>query len=184
MSVFGVFEQRYRGFRVVEIGGIGVLLVLILVVYLAKTSAGGEGARIDRVQQQISDEQSKVALLRAEVASLEQPERLETLSNRYLGLQPVDAKHEIDAQTLASIVHAPSPVQPRPSGSTSQGATPPAATPTPPPVAAHRDEPRPAQIAAAAPATKPPEPKPGASDPIGDLAASAAPPAQGADADR
>ena len=42
MSVLGVFEQRYRGFRVVEIGGIGVLLVLILLVYLAKTSAGGE----------------------------------------------------------------------------------------------------------------------------------------------
>ena len=181
MSMFGVFDQRYRGFRVVEIGGIGVLLVLILVVYLAKTSAGGEGARIDRVQQQISDEQSKVALLRAEVASLEQPERLETLSNRYLGLQPIDAKHEIDAQALASIVHAPNPVQPPPSGATPQGATPPAATPTP--VAAHPDEPAPAELAVAAPA-RPSELKPGASDPIGDLAASADPPAQGGDASR
>ena len=182
MSVLGVFEQRYRGFRVVEIGGIGVLLVLILLVYLAKTSAGGEGARIDRVQQQISDEQTRVSLLRAEVASLEQPERLETLSNRYLGLQPVDAKHEIDAQALASIVHAPDPVQPQPSGPAPQGATPPAATPTP--AAAHPVAPAPAEVAADAPPVRPSELKPAATDPIGALSPTPDLPAPGADANR
>jgi hypothetical protein len=127
MSVLNVFDQRFRGFRVIEIGGVGVLLALILLVYLAKTIAGSESAEIDHVQQQIGDERARVTLLRAEVASLEQPERLEALSNKYLGLQPVDAKHDIDAQALATIAGAPAPKPPQPAA---QGATPQAATPT------------------------------------------------------
>ena len=109
MSLFGVFDQRFRGFRVVEIGGVGVALALALVVYLAKTGAGAEGADTDRVQQQIVEEKSKIALLRAEVANLEQPERLETLSNRYLNLQPVAPDHQIEPQALADIAHAAPP---------------------------------------------------------------------------
>jgi hypothetical protein len=107
MSMFSVFDHRFRGFRVVEIGGVGVLLALALVVYLLKTGAGGERADIDHIQQRIGDEQSRVALLRAEVAKLEQPERLEALSNRYLNLQPIPAAHEIDAQALAAVARGP-----------------------------------------------------------------------------
>lgn len=132
MSVLGVFDQRFRGFRVIEIGGVGVLLALILLVYLAKTIAGSESAEIDHVQQQIGDERARVTLLRAEVASLEQPERLETLSNKYLGLQPVDAKHDIDAQALATIAGAPAPKLPQPAA---QSATPQVTTPASAPVA-------------------------------------------------
>jgi hypothetical protein len=146
MSVLGVFDRRFRGFRVIEIGGVGVLLALILLVYLAKTIAGSESARIDSVQQQIADERNRVSLLRAEVASLEQPERLEALSGRYLGLQPVDAKHEIDAQALAQIAHAGAPTPPA-GGATPQVAAPQATMPanaTTPAVAA------PAKTAAAA----------------------------------
>jgi hypothetical protein len=128
MSVLGVFDQRFRGFRVIEIGGVGVLLALILLVYLAKTIAGSESAEIDHVQRQIGDERARVTLLRAEVASLEQPERLETLSNKYLGLQPVDAKHDIDAQALATIAGASVPKPPQPAA---QSVTPLATTPTP-----------------------------------------------------
>jgi hypothetical protein len=129
MSVLGVFDQRFRGFRVIEIGGVGVLLALILLVYLAKTIAGGQSAQIDRVQQQIADEKAQVTLLRAEVASLEQPERLETLSGRYLNLQPVDAKHEIDAQALNTIAHAEAPPASSQPAAAAAQATPDAATP-------------------------------------------------------
>ena len=66
MSVLGGFDQRFRGFRVIEIGGVGVLLALILLVYLAKTIAGSESAEIDHVQQQIGDQRARVTLLRAE----------------------------------------------------------------------------------------------------------------------
>jgi hypothetical protein len=109
MSLFSVFDRRFRGFRVIEIGGVGVALALALVVYLAKTHAGAEGADIDRVQQQISDEQTRISLLRAEVANLEQPERLGALAQA-MHLQPIDPKHEIDAQALAQIAHATPPV--------------------------------------------------------------------------
>ena len=151
MSVLGVFDRRFRGFRVIEIGGVGVLLALILLVYLAKTIAGSESAQIDSVQQQIADERNRVSLLRAEVASLEQPERLEALSSRYLGLQPVDAKHDIDPAALASIAGAPAP-KPTP-GSAPQAAAPAAAAPTVA-IAAPPDAAKPAKatkLAAAAP---------------------------------
>ena len=103
MRPFGFFEHRFRGFRVVELGGLGVLLILILTVYLAKTGAGGKRADIDRIQKQITDEQTQVRMLRAEVATLEQPARLEALSNRYLGLQPISARREVTAQGLQDV---------------------------------------------------------------------------------
>jgi hypothetical protein len=109
MSVLGVFDRRFRGFRVIEIGGLGALLGLALVVYLLKTHAGSETADIDRIQAQIESEQARVTLLKAEVAKLEQPERLEVLSGRYLGLQPVAPGHEIDPQALESVAHPPPP---------------------------------------------------------------------------
>jgi hypothetical protein len=180
MSVLNVFDHRFRGFRVIEIGGVGVLLALILLVYLAKTVAGSESAQIDSVQQQIGDERNRVSLLRAEVASLEQPERLEALSSRYLGLQPVDAKHEIDAQALAQIAH-PDATPPAAAGATAQAVTPQATTPddTTAVAAAAPKPPKPTKLAAAArvdepappepPAGRPSELKAPALDPIGAL---------------
>ncbi|HLI65164.1 MAG TPA: cell division protein [Caulobacteraceae bacterium] len=105
MNVFGVFDHRYRGFRVVEIAGLCVLLALALVVYLAKTHAGGERADITRIQAQIADEHVRIALLRAEVAELERPERLGALAH-YLGLQPIAAAQEIGPDELANVAHA------------------------------------------------------------------------------
>jgi hypothetical protein len=103
MRLTGLFDQRVRGFRIVEIGGLGVLLVLVLAVYLSKAGAGGERADIDSVQVKILDEQTRIRLLQAEVANLEQPERLEALSSQYLGLQPVPAKHEVQADALPDL---------------------------------------------------------------------------------
>jgi cell division protein FtsL len=125
MNPLSLLDRRYRGFRVIEIGGLGVLLVLALVVYLAKTHAGGERADIDRIQMQIDDEQARVTLLRAEVAKLEQPERLEVLSGKYLNLQPIPPSHEIRPDALASLAH-PAPV-PAPAAKAA-----PATAPSPP----------------------------------------------------
>lgn len=165
MSVLGVLDHRFRGFRIIEIGGVGVLLALILLVYLAKTIAGGQSAQIDRVQQQIASEKARVTLLRAEVASLEQPERLEALSGRYLNLQPVDAKHEIDPQALSTIAHADAPpASSQPASTTPAVAT--TQTPTPTPSAATPAPPA-AVVVAANPATaKPKQSKPLAAKPV------------------
>lgn len=105
MKPLALMDRRVRGVRVVEIGAVLILLVLILLVYLAKTHAGGERAAIDQVQAQIDDEQDRIRLLKAEVASLEQPERLQTLAGRYLDLQPIPAKHEVGPESLADIAH-------------------------------------------------------------------------------
>lgn len=106
MRPFAFMDRRVRGFRVVEVGGLAVLLVLILAVYLAKTGAGAKRADIDHVQTQIDDEQSQIRILRAEVATLEQPERLEALSAKYLGLAPVSERREITAAALADVAQA------------------------------------------------------------------------------
>jgi hypothetical protein len=103
MKIFGFFDQRIRGFRIIDVGGIGVLLVLVLAVYLSKAGAGGERADIDHVSQLIYDEQTRIRLLQAEVANLEQPERLGALSSQYLNLQPVAAKHEVQAEALPDL---------------------------------------------------------------------------------
>lgn len=118
MNPFSLLNRRIRGFRVLELIATGVLTLLVLTVYLAKTGAGDKRDDIDRVEQQIEDETAQIRLLRAEVATEERPERLETLAGQYLGLQPVTAKHEIDAEALADIAQlgkSATPAKPAPS---------------------------------------------------------------------
>ena len=108
----GFFDRRVRGFRIVELGAMVVLAALVVVVYLAKDGAGDKRADIDRVQQQIVAEQEQIRLLKAEVAHQEQPERLEALAGQYLGLQPVAAKHEVEAAELADVARVTTPAAP------------------------------------------------------------------------
>lgn len=98
-----MFARRWRGFRIIELTGLVVMLALALVVYLGKTSGGDERSRIDRVEREIAREQARVRLLRAEVAYLEQPERLERLAREYLGMEPIGAEHEAPADQLAQL---------------------------------------------------------------------------------
>ena len=112
MRALGFFDRRVRGFRIVELGAMAVLVVLVLVVYLAKDGAGDKRADIDRVQQDIVAEQDQIRLLKAEVAHQEQPERLEALAGQYLGLQPIAAKHEVEANELADVARVSTPIAP------------------------------------------------------------------------
>lgn len=107
-----IFARRYRGFRVIEIFALTLLLLLVLGVYLAKTVAGGERAEIARLDREISAERVRTRLLKAEVAYLEQPRRLERLATNYLGLEPIKAAQEIESDRLAEIAARLS--QPRP----------------------------------------------------------------------
>ncbi len=98
-----LFARRWRSFRVIDIVGLGVLLTLILILYLAKTFAGDERSQIARVENQIAEEKARVRVLRAEVAYLEQPERIERLARDYLGMEPIGAAHEAPAAELPEI---------------------------------------------------------------------------------
>jgi cell division protein FtsL len=114
MSLSTIFDRRVRGFRVVELVCLGVLLALVLGVYMAKTFAGRERAQIASVEQQIVDEKIRVRLLKAEVAYLEQPSRIEKLAQD-LQLAPIKPEHEttedalIDVARHGPVAHAPAP---------------------------------------------------------------------------
>ena len=99
--------RRVRGFRLVDLVALGVLTVLILGVYLAKTIAGRERTEIARVERQIVMEKARIRLLRAEVSHLEQPARIERLSEAYLGLAPASLKRETTLEALSEIANRP-----------------------------------------------------------------------------
>jgi cell division protein FtsL len=98
-----LLDRRVRGFRLVDLVALGLLTVLILGVYLAKTMAGRERAQIASVERQISAEKARIRLLTAEVSHLEQPSRIERLSTAYLGMAPVPEKREATAETLIDV---------------------------------------------------------------------------------
>lgn len=98
-----LLDRRVRGFRLVDLVAAGLLVVLVLGVYLAKTMAGRERAEIAKVERQIREEKARIRLLQAEVAHLEEPARLEQLSTAHLGLAPVSIKRDVNADGLADI---------------------------------------------------------------------------------
>ena len=103
-----LFAWKIRGIRWVEI--IGVLLVgaMVFSVYVAKAAAARESARISDLERKISDNGQRVRLLRAEVARLEQPNRLEALS-RGAGLGPVDVHRQATVGNLPGLAPIPEP---------------------------------------------------------------------------
>jgi hypothetical protein len=110
MILASVFNRRLRGFRVIELLAVAVVGVLALGSYVFTTFAGAQAARIAGVESQISEEDKRIHLLRAEIAHLEDPSRIERLSTDYLHLQPVDPKHDIGVEGLLQAASAPPPV--------------------------------------------------------------------------
>ncbi|MCK5908394.1 MAG: cell division protein [Caulobacter sp.] len=102
MSFMELFNKRVRGFRVVEVVGLGILLTLVTGVYLAKTFAGRERQEIARIQQEIDEEMGRKRLLEAEVAHLEQPRRIEQLA-QMMQLAPIAPDREITEDALIDV---------------------------------------------------------------------------------
>jgi cell division protein FtsL len=102
-----LLTRRVRGFRLIDLIALGLLAALILGVYLAKTIAGRERTEIAEVERQIEMEHARIRLLQAEVSHLEQPARIERLSETYLGLGPVSIKREASVSDLAEVASRP-----------------------------------------------------------------------------
>jgi hypothetical protein len=125
-GLFAVLGRSLRGLRLVEAFALVMLLVMILGNYLAKARAGRERAEITAVEAQIVDEQKRLRLLDAEVAHLEQPERLERLSAA-AGLGPTGVKREGVIDQLPEIARgaaAPEKTQHAPAALAQVGAEP------------------------------------------------------------
>ena len=140
----GLFNRRVRGFRVVEVAGMGILLTLVTGVYLAKTFAGRERQQIGQIEQEIQDEAVRKRLLEAEVAHLEQPRRIEQLA-QMMQLKPIAPDHEITEDALIDVARrrelprAPvsaAPVAPEALAADAPEALPDDAAPPPPPAPA------------------------------------------------
>lgn len=101
-AVDRLFGWKFGGFRVIEIFGAALVAALIASVYVAKAGADRENRQIASLESKIADDSRRVRLLRAEIARLEQPERLEALS-RHAGLAPVDVHRQASADSLPSI---------------------------------------------------------------------------------
>ena len=104
-----VFSRRIRGFRLLDLVFLGVLVAVIVGVYLAKTLAGRERAEIAKVERLIKVEKQRIRLLEAEVAHLEQPGRVERLAVVYLGLEPVNETREATPDQLMDVARAGPP---------------------------------------------------------------------------
>jgi cell division protein FtsL len=102
MSAGRFLRRTLRGARLVELGALVVVLVLALTVYMIKAWAGRETGDIATVENQIVDEQRRVRLLQAEVAHLEQPERLQRLSEA-IGMGPTSDSRETTLERLPDI---------------------------------------------------------------------------------
>ncbi|WP_292062432.1 cell division protein FtsL [Brevundimonas sp. UBA7664] len=103
-----LYAWKIRGVRWVEIIGVLLVAAMVFSVYVAKAAAARESARISDLERQISDNGQRVRLLRAEVARLEQPNRLEALS-RDAGLGPVDVHRQATAENLPNLAPIPEP---------------------------------------------------------------------------
>jgi hypothetical protein len=106
-----LYAWKIRGVRWVEIIGVMLVAAMVFSVYLAKAAAARESARITDLERQITDNGQRVRLLRAEVARLEQPGRLEALS-RGAGLGPVDVHRQATEASLPTLVAVPAPPAP------------------------------------------------------------------------
>lgn len=106
-SLQRLFAWKVRGVRWVEIAGVLLVAVMVFSVYVAKAAAARTGSEIADLERQIADNGRRVRLLRAEVARLERPARLEALS-RDAGLVPVDVRRLATAETLPAIAPQPS----------------------------------------------------------------------------
>ena len=149
------FTRRVRGFRLIDLIGVAVLVSVIVGVYLAKTIAGRERADLAKIEREIGGEKDRIRLLQAEVAHLEQPGRIERLATSYLGLKPVTVANEARLDQLVELARGGAPksaVAPSPVAALVDGSGVVAGVPPPPP-----GEAAPVQLAEAA---KPPGDKP------------------------
>ena len=99
---------KVRGVRWIDLIGLMLVAAMIFSVYLAKAAAARESADITDLERQIGDNGQRVRVLRAEVARLEQPARLEALS-RDAGLAPVDVHRQATEQALTNLAPVPEP---------------------------------------------------------------------------
>jgi hypothetical protein len=114
MNPFAFLGARVRGFRILDIAAVSLIVAIALGSYAFKTFAGAEDADASSVESRIVQEEKRIRLLQAEIARLEQPRRIEDLSGHWLGLAAPTAAQEIAPADLARIAARPAAASPAP----------------------------------------------------------------------
>jgi hypothetical protein len=114
VNPFGFLTRRVRGFRILDIAAVSLIVTIAVGSYAFKTFASVEDADATGVESQILQEEKRIRLLKAEIARLEDPRRIETLSTQYLGMAAVDPSHDIAPAALPHIAANPPPIKPAP----------------------------------------------------------------------
>ncbi len=131
MRMFGFLGARFRGFRVVNLLGLTLMLVIAVGSYALKTMAGVQDAGAAGLDEQIAQEQKRIRMLNLEIASLGAAPRVEALSRQYLSLAPEDPKHDIALEALPAAVGQARPPAPPATASVDSVSAAPAASPDP-----------------------------------------------------
>ena len=96
--------RRHAVARIGRLGWAVLMLVgvaLIVALYFVKTRASQARTHVKNLEHTLSQEEAGVRMLNAEIAHLENPERLRELSEQHLMLQPVDAKRTLTLEEAA-----------------------------------------------------------------------------------
>ena len=118
-----LFDWKVRGIRWIEIIGVVCVAAMVFSVYIAKAAAARESARIGELESDIADNRQRVRLLRAEISRLEQPGRLEALSQA-AGLAPVNVHRQATEEELPGLKAAPHAAAPTVAASPAPAAEP------------------------------------------------------------
>jgi len=102
--------------RVAIIGGL-VVAALAVAVYRAKLGAEETQGRIDELKTDVADAKKSIATLKADEAVLTRPERIGTIAQQQLGLEPAHpgqytAPEALKQKLGEAQVRLPAPAQP------------------------------------------------------------------------
>ncbi len=113
MRMSAVLGARIRGFRVVNVFGFALLIVLAVGGYAFKAIASDQDARVQVLDDQIGQEQKRIRMLKLEIAELGAEPRVKARAVELLRLGPMDPRHDISADALPAIVAAERAAQPQ-----------------------------------------------------------------------
>jgi hypothetical protein len=114
MRIPAILSARIRGFRVVNVLGLGLLLALAVGGYTFKAMASAQDAKVAALDDQIGQETKRIHILKLEVARLGAGPRVEALSIERLGLGPTDPRRDINAEALPTVIAAAKAAEARP----------------------------------------------------------------------
>lgn len=95
--------------RVVNLVAVMAVILTSFALYRVKYEASSDAKRVAALRTDIATEEDTIAVLKAEWSHLNQPQRLQALSDRYLDLKPVDVHQIITLQDLPRRPSEPDP---------------------------------------------------------------------------